>query len=248
MSSVDPEVRRQRIATGVKWGVGLAGAVLISPIVFLAVKGLVGLALAAAIGFIIINFAPVFAMKIANWKMKAIVAEAEANPIETMKNLKIEKANELDQADTDIVEFETEIGNFDDEVRSFKRDYPEDAPSYESISEKMHDGLAALKMEQEAAREKLADLDARIAKAEAIYKMSLAAQRVTALSKSAESKVFAEIKEKVAFDAVRTELNRSFASLNLALRQRATLQKPALPARHSSGPVVDVTPKEKVQR
>jgi hypothetical protein len=36
--------------------------------------------------------------------------------------------------------------------------------------------------------------------------------------------VFAKIKEQVAFDAVRTQLNRSFANLNLALERRADAQ------------------------
>jgi len=48
----------------------------------------------------------------------------------------------------------------------------------------------------------------------------LAAQKVVKMSKSAEAQVFAKIKEQVAFDAVRTQLNRSFANLNLALERR----------------------------
>lgn len=214
------DVRKLRLSTGLKWALGLVGAVVISPVVFLAVKGLVGLALAAVVGVTIIQFAPVVSLKLANWKLRALTAEVEANPIETMQNLYIEKSKELTAADQNIIDFETEIGNFDDEVRGFKKEYPDEAPRYQQISEAMHTGLTEMKSEQEFARDRLEDFQARIRKAQAIYKMSLAASRVTAFSKSAEARVFQDIKEQIAFDSVRTELNRSFASLSNALSKR----------------------------
>lgn len=214
------DVRKLRLSTGLKWALGLVGAVVISPVVFLAVKGLVGLALAAVVGVTIIQFAPVVSLKLANWKLRALTAEVEANPIETMQNLYIEKSKELAAADQNIIDFETEIGNFDDEVRGFKKEYPDEAPRYQQISDAMHTGLTEMKSEQEFARDRLEDFQARIRKAQAIYKMSLAASRVTAFSKSAEARVFQDIKEQIAFDSVRTELNRSFASLSNALSKR----------------------------
>jgi len=88
----------------------------------------------------------------------------------------------------------------------------------------MHEALAGMKTEQSAARAQLNDFERKIAKAKAIYKMSVAAQNVVKLSRSAEAEVFAKIKEQVAFDAVRSQLNRSFANLNLALERRADAQ------------------------
>lgn len=245
---MDDEVRRKRLATMFKWGLGLAGAVLISPVVFLAVKGIVGLIIAVALGYAAIEFAPVFAMKISNRKVKMIVQEAERNPIETMENIRIEKTQELERADQDIAEFETEIGNFDDQLEMFKRDYPAEAPRYVMISEKMHDALDAMKQEQSVARRELKNFEAQITKAKAIYRMALAAQRVVRLSKSAEAKVFAQIKQEVAFDAVRTQLNRAFANLNLALERRADARAELSGARQTALPearpaeVIDITP------
>lgn len=245
---MDQEARRQRVATLTKWGLGLVGAVVISPFVFLAVKGLVGLILAAAIGFVAIELAPVFGMKVANWKVKLIVQEAANNPIETMENLRIEKAQELETADQNIAEFETEIGNFDDKLAGFKREYPAEANRYEQISEKMHEGLTDMKREQDAARRALKDFEAKIKKARAIYSMALAAQKVVKLSKSAEARVFAQIKEEVAFESVSKELNRAFANLNLALERRASARtalpgadQTALPEARTSE-TIDVTP------
>lgn len=242
-TEMDPEVRRKRLTTMVKWGIGVAGAAIISPILYFALKGLLGLAalvVAGAIGYVVIELAPVFAMKIANWKVKMIVSEAEKNPIETMENLRIEKAEELARADQGIVDFETEIGNYDDQLEGFKHDYPTEAPTYVMLSEKMHDGLLDMKREQSTARHELANFEQQIKKAKAIYKMALAAQRVTQLSKSAEAQVFAKIREEVAFDSVRTQLNRAFANLNLALEKRVDA-RPALPEGRPVK-VIDATP------
>jgi hypothetical protein len=220
----DSDVRSQKLATALKWVAGLVGAVVVAPFVFLAVKGIVGLAIAAAIGLAITQLAPVFAMKLANWRMALIVGEVEKNPIETMQNLFVEKTQELARADNNIADFETEIRNFDDQVEGFKQQYPTEADSYETLSQRMHEALAGMKTEQSAARAQLNDFERKIAKAKAIYKMSVAAQNVVKLSRSAEAEVFAKIKEQVAFDAVRSQLNRSFANLNLALERRADAQ------------------------
>lgn len=220
----DPEVRRKRLETALKWGAGLVGAVLVAPFVFLAVKGIVGLAIAAALGLVVTQLAPVFALKVANWRIKLLVDEVEKNPIETMQNLFVEKTQELARADNNIADFETEIRNFDDQVDGFKQQYPAEADSYETLSARMHEALAGMKSEQSAARAQLADFEKKITKAKAIYKMSIAAQNVVKLSRSAEAEVFAKIKEQVAFDAVRSQLNRSFANLNLALERRADSQ------------------------
>lgn len=223
---MDTDVRRERLASLAKWGLGLIGAVIISPFIFLAVKGILGLALALFIGGLIVNTAPAAGLWLANWRLRMLVAAVEANPIETMQNLFTEKTAELLDADTHIADFETEIRNFDDQIETFSAQYPAESDTYETLSGKMHDALKDMKSEQSTARRELKNFDQQITKAKAIYKMSLAAQRVTQLSRSAEAQVFAKIKEQVAFDSVRTQLNKTFSSLNLALERRADARVP----------------------
>lgn len=223
-----PDPQHQRLATALKWGIGLLGAAIIAPVIFFAVKGLIGLAIAGIVGLTIVNFAPVVGMKLATWKLKLIEADAEDNPIETMQALYVDKTRELQEADQNIVDFEAEIGNFEDQVGELKRQYPTEAAAYDTLSNRLHESLVDLKEKQTDSRRDLADFNAKIKKAQAIFKVSLAAQRVTRLSKSAESQVFAQIREQVAFDSVRTQLNRSFASLNLSLARRIDA-KAALP-------------------
>lgn len=219
------DIRKQSLATKAKWGLGLAGAVVVAPVAFLAVQGIVGLAIAFVVGSVCINFAPVMSMKLANWKLKAIVSEANANPIETLQNLYIEHRKELEAKGQAIIDFEAEVGNFDDQLIDFRKrpDCADEVPRYEEISSRMHEGLATMKLCWNDFKVQVADLAHKIEKAQAIYKMACAAARVTALSGSAQSQVFDEIKQRVALDSVRSSMNRSFAALNQAIesRQRA---------------------------
>lgn len=225
------DIRRQSLATKAKWGIGAGVALIAAPTVFVLAQALVGAVVAAVGAFIIgstaITFAPVWSMKLANWKLKAIVGEATANPIETLQNLYIEHRKELEAKGQAIIDFEAEVGNFDDQLADFRKrpDCADEVPRYEEISKRMHEGLATMKQCWTDFKTQVDDLAHKIEKAQAIYKMACAAQRVTALSGSAQSQVFDEIKQRVALDSVRTSMNRSFAALNQAIesRQRATL-------------------------
>jgi hypothetical protein len=90
------EVTRAKID---KWGkIVIAGLVClaVSPIIFAVVKGALGLLIAFIVGATTLTFTPWFTMKLANWKVKAIVAEAKANPIETLTNLVIDSKKAFD--------------------------------------------------------------------------------------------------------------------------------------------------------
>lgn len=216
---MDADKKKQRLATILKWAGGLVGAVIISPFVFLAVKGLIGLGLAVLTGFLMVRLSPVISMKVSNLVVKMIVHEAEKNPIESMENLLIEKTEELQTRDQQIVNFETSVRDYDGKAMQFKKEYPDEAKSFEEISAKMHEGLGQRKKRQKEAREELAELERRIEKGKALYKMSMAALEVTAMSKTAEAEVFQKIKENVAFDAISSSLNRAFANLSMAIDQ-----------------------------
>ena len=49
---------RTKLRKGLTWGVGLAGAVIVAPVAFLAVKGITGIAVAAAVFGACLKFAP----------------------------------------------------------------------------------------------------------------------------------------------------------------------------------------------
>ena len=97
MDELTPEQRKARIKHLTTLGLIAVTGLVVSPVIFLAIKGLVGLVVAGVIGLAIVQFTPVVAMKFANWKVKGIVAEAKENPIETLTNLLMEKRQAYDQ-------------------------------------------------------------------------------------------------------------------------------------------------------
>jgi hypothetical protein len=220
---MEPTDNKKRLATGLKWTFGLITVAIFSPMIVLALKGVLGLmAIFAAVGIGggLLKLAPWASMKISNVAMKLIMHEARINPIETLENLKVEKTLELQAADNAVVDFETSVRNFDDKIVLFKRKYPNKAAEYTEISGKMHESLEQQRTMQKVARSALADLGSKIDEAHAIYEMALAVEQVTKLSNSAEAKVFQDIKQKIAFDSVQSGLNHAFASLNMAVDQK----------------------------
>src|ERR1035441_6435880 len=103
--TLTPEQRKQRLETILKVvGVAVVGFI-VAPFILQAIGGLIGLGVAAAIGFVGINFFSYFSMKVANWRLKAIKAEAMKNPCETLQNEYIKKSHALDDYRTNIARF-----------------------------------------------------------------------------------------------------------------------------------------------
>ena len=131
------EQKRQKIATGLKWGLGIVGVIVITPIVFLFIQGLVGLAVAGILGLAIINGAPWLSMKMANWKLQAIKHEASKNPVETLQVVLQEKMGALLNQQKRITEFRTEVSNFENKLDEFKAQFPTEAPKFADTLAKM---------------------------------------------------------------------------------------------------------------
>ena len=240
MDNQSLDLRKVTLSRNVKIAGGAVGCLVVAPLTFFILQGLLGvLAIAAAgvVAFTAIQLAPWYGDKVANWRMKLITAEAEANPIETMQNIDIQRTKELNDKDQYLEDWETEISNFDDELVSIKKEYPEEAPRYELMSQAMHTDLTEARSEQEGARKDLLEFEKAIKKAKSLYKIALAAQKVESFNVRDEAKVLQDIKTQVAFDSVRSNLNRSFARMNTAMAKRSlnaanpTLPPSALPAR-----------------
>lgn len=218
------DAKQERIATIAKWGIGLVGAVVISPFVFLAVKGIVGLIIAVVLVTAAVQFAPAVGVWISNMALKSFIGAVEANPVESLKNLKIEKAEEADQTRKDIEAFDTELRNFKGQLKQVKRDFPEEAADYDAMVSAEEEGLSQMQEDYNEALAGLNQLDKEISKGEALWKLALSALRVTKLNKSQKEAVYQDIKKKTAFDAITSKVNQSFASLDASVRERKNRQ------------------------
>ncbi len=187
----------------------------VAPIIFSVVQGLVGLIIAGAIGFAAIQLTPWFAMKVANLRMKLIVAEANKNPIETMNNVYRENMETIQQKDQKIAQFEARLGDFSSKMAWFSKTYPNDVQQFSEVQTKMTSVLLRQKQKQKAAKIAAQNFHNEIVRAENIYEMAKAAHAVQELSSDIEKQVFQDIRKRVSFDAVTHSFNVAVAELSV---------------------------------
>lgn len=223
---MDNEVRRQELATKIKWGLGLGVALIAAPFVFIASMYLLGTVVAliatAALGYAAIEFAPVVAMKIANRKLKAMKNEAEENPIETLENQAFARKQELDEAERYLAEWDGDNGSLKKDVSDYKRDYPDgDSSEMEQVlatSTRAYEDAKVLYLD---AVTQLELFKQRIKEADRKWKIGIKMGRVKArLSAEGRNAAMQEILKTVALEAVQNKLNTSMSGLKLAMERR----------------------------
>lgn len=234
----------QKRATYDKWiKIGLIGlgALLISPIIFMVVKGAIGLAIAGLVGLLIVNLAPVVSMKLANWKIKGIVSEAKENPIETMVNLLIAKKaafktlkEMVENAVTGAKTFETKCAQFSKQYPSRAEEFNQQLVSVKQAAERKKEALRSAQTMLSEGENKLEEMKAYFDMAEALN----AANKATGMD---TGDIYERLKADTACDAVFESMNRAFANLEV----ESSLSAPAL-ENNPSMSVNMVTTKSKV--
>lgn len=209
--------KKQRLATAVKWGIGMLAAAIIAPVVFLAVQGLIGLIVAGVLGLALVNFAPVMGVKFANWKLKGLKHEARANPIETRQQIALQVRAWLRAAAQELTTFATEVRNFADEVKNLRVTQPEDAADFELQ-------LSALQHLLDPKRGRLQDAEAEAdafesatARAARKWKVAQSAIRMNKLAGADQDAAMDKLLADESLDAVQTAMNRALAELDTAL-------------------------------
>lgn len=209
------EKKRKRIELVVKVvALGVIGFV-VSPFIFATIQGLVGLLIAGSIGVIAINLAPWAAVKVANWRLKALKHEASLNPIETLENQYGERKAALIQIRSGIKEFHAQVENFRTMIEEFKQKYPEDT-RYDDKYGKMQALLANRVEKYKSAQVGLAQFDEMIERKRAEWKIAQAAaslDKAAGVGEDFISKLMAD----TALDSVQTHLNAAFAELEVSL-------------------------------
>jgi hypothetical protein len=244
-TQLTPEQRKQRTETILKvLGVGVVGF-LVAPFVLQAIGGIIGLAVAAGLGFVGINFTQYFALKVANWRLKAIKAEAMKNPCETLQNEYIKKEHALQDYRANIAKFAAQVMAFADQVKGYVKEGLEDAQTYVEQLNKMKQLLELRKQKYQQAQDMLAQFAETIARTEKKWKMACAAMAMNEAAGELAGDTFDKICIETALDSVQTKLNESFADLDIALmddekekRQLQAKQAKSLPPVSS---VIDVT-------
>lgn len=245
------EAKKQQVATIIKWGVIIAACAVIGPIAFMAVKGIIGLALAVGVGLVGINAAPVVSLKLANMKYRALDAErvehvekvstaAAANPIETLINQSMEKRQASDAFKQAITMFRTEVKNFADQIAGFAKEYPDDVARFQSQLDAMNKLLKFREDRYKQLQVELDNFDAAIKRAQAMWKMSQAAQKMNKLAGVELGDPFEKIKADSAINSVMTSMNKAFAEMETALLDNKEVQQATLAVENNPQPALTI--------
>jgi len=220
----DLELKRKRIEMIAKVGGFLGVCLILAPLFPFIVAGagaLAALTVTAIVGLTVINFLPWFAMKLANWKLKALKAEAAANPIETMENLYKEKESALVQIRSNLQEFHGVVQSLYDEIQEHNRNYPNRPSSFQEKYEKMKELLALRGAKYKQAQANLKKFSDLIDEKRSDWKVAQAAAKASKLANVGEdfmSKLMAD----TAVDSVQSSLNTAFAELEVSLLDEQT--------------------------
>ncbi len=239
--------KRQNIETLVKIGAALLVGFLVAPFIFVAIKGLIGLAVAALIGTACIFFTPWVAAMFANWRLKAIKHEASKNPIETLQNDYQSRVEALQAFRESIRSFAGEVTSFKGKAEEFKEKYPKEAARFDEQLQKMVSLLNLRKNKYEEAKSNIALYAGEIDKAKAIWEMSQAAAAMNKAAGMNADEFFAKIQVETALDSVQKSLSTAFSDLEISLldekpdnKSKVTVEPAAAP-KQVSDKVADST-------
>lgn len=210
------EQKRAKYKTWFNVGLVALAALIVSPIIFLVVKGMLGLIVAVVIGLAAVNLAPLVSMKLANWKVKGIVSEAKENPIETMVNLLVEKRKAFDVFRVSVETAVAASKTFETKCRQFAQQYPHRAAEFNNQLHAMKTLVERKKQALTAAQAMLVDGDNKLTEMRAYWDMSQAAQAANKAAGMDIGDAYAQLKSDTAVDSVFESLNQAFAELEVA--------------------------------
>lgn len=246
---------------------GVVGLV-VAPVILTAIGGLIGLAVAAGVGFVLIQLAPWFALKVANYKyrlidaekvshIKEVVSAAEQNPIETMTAALLAKNaawKVFERATTNAV---TARLNFTTKVEKFKLKWPHRAKEFEDALERMSGMVEKKKVALADAKQSLDDGELKLEEMKAYYEMSKDLIEANKAAGMDTGDAFEKLKVDTACDAVFAQMNQAFAELEIAaaldVESVDKAPQPAAQLGHSESvtlevPVLQVRSTQKVSR
>lgn len=227
----DLDLKRNRIQNIAKLGgVGVVGF-FVAPFIFIAIKGVIGLAVAFAVSGTIIQFVPYVARLIANWRLKAIKYEASKNPIETLQNDYAAKRQALMEFKQSIINFAGECNTFSDKLDGFKRQYPDQVPKFQTQYDNMRALLETRKVKYNAAKTKLEQYDQEIQKANAIWDMAQAAAKMSRASGDDTEDFLQKISRETALDSIQQSMGQAFGELEISLEDEKGSAKQVAPAK-----------------
>lgn len=235
----DIDLKRKKFAGITKIAIGALAIAVLAPAIMLLVKGIIGIAIAGFVGLVIVNGAPVISMKLANWKIKAIVTEAKTNPIETMVNVANDRADRLKEALQRIGDLSASVKDFADKVVNFKKTWPNEAAAFDAAVANANKVLEKWKRDYATAKGALETYLLEIEKCRAVNEMALEMAKLNKMAQMDSDKLMEELKSKTAIDEVSKRMNSAMAQLETSLLEEVQFSVPAIT--NNTAPAANLT-------
>lgn len=216
--NLTPDQRRERIEKIVKWGSIGTICLLVSPIIFLVVKGMLGVLIAFAVGSTAVAFAPWWSMKLANWRIKAIKAEATENPIPTLQNQLVQRQRAQKHAKDQLDQSNTALTQFSMKAEKLSKTQPQEAAAFAKQVALMQRAQETKVVKWQEVNQQLALFAAEIEKASAVWDVTqsmIEAKRAMGLVIDIDP--LERIKTETALDAVQMSLASAVSDLEMSL-------------------------------
>lgn len=209
---IDLETKRKRIETGVKVAALLGVCAILAPFTYAILGGLGALIVCLTA----VNLAPWFGHKLANWRLKALKAEAAANPIETLENQYKARDEALRKTRENLQEFSGAVQTLRDKIEQHNRTYPGSPSPFQ----KQYDMMVARKefrgrkyKEAKAALEEFAKV---IEITRSQWETALLLAKAQKLDNVGEDFISKMMKD-VALDTVTSTMNTAFAEMEVSM-------------------------------
>jgi hypothetical protein len=224
----EAEKRRDRLATVLKWGAVAAVAIVIAPLLFTLLAATVAAVLTGVIAMVTVAAAPVLSMKLANWKMKAILAEARRNPIPTLENELIARHKALSQTKEHLARALAAVEGFITQAEDAAKRYPDMRDRLVVRAAKAKELANAKKGAYEAAVRAVGDFEAEVERARVEWQLVVAEAAMSKSLDAAGGDAMAQLKARTALDEVTSRMNQAFASLEIALLDAKAVSNPGV--------------------
>ena len=221
---------QERFKFWTKLGLGALVALLVAPVIFLVVKGIVGIALALAVAAVINALVPAFSEWLTHLKYQSMRFVIDHAPVDALIHRAQERWDALEEQNKLLTEQAGTLEAYKKKAVTFARNFPEEAAETQA-NLKQYEELFAYRVDAyKVAKEETAKFMKVIDKAEAIYQMATAD---AALGKSfGKNKDFmAVFREKTAFDAIDKASANALGNLRMALLDEQLSAKIEAPAK-----------------
>lgn len=219
MINDNSDPKRAKLAKWLKIGIAVAFCVAISPIMVLAIQGLVGLIVALGIGLAAINLAPWFSIKMATWTLKLIKKDAAENPVETRQQIEQEAKVNLSKFLDEIQVFEANLSSFRKQVKDIVTKYPEKTETYKTQLAQLEQLLKTRKAMWQNARDNLKAYEEETVEISDLWDMANSAVTMNKMAGKLGEDPMRELRTRVANNAVHNKMNLAMAQLSTSLME-----------------------------